>query len=68
MVKANLLYNIIEPFSVVLGSRHCTRAYTVLQEVTQPASQASLNHGTGTVLYCRGELSEEAPPSSPFPL
>ena len=35
--------------SPVLGSWHCTRAY-------QPASLASLNCGTGTVLYDRGQL------------
>ena len=39
----------------VLGSRHCTRAYT---ETVDPACRpiASLNSGTGTVLYGMGQL------------
>ena len=40
----------------VLGSRHCTCAYTVLQKVTQPAGLASPNSGTSTALYGRGQL------------
>ena len=38
-----------------LGSRHCTRAYT---ETADPACRpiASLNSGTRTELYSRGQL------------
>ena len=54
MVKAIRLYNRIEPFSA-LFSLGIVFAH-ILQWVTQSAGLASLNHGTGTVLYGRGQL------------
>ena len=55
MVKVNRLYNRIEPFSALFWALSIVLAH-ILQKVTQPASLASLNHGTGTVLYGRGQL------------
>ena len=55
MVKANRLYNRIEPFSVLFLALSIVLAH-ILEEVTQPASLASLNLGTGKVLYGRGQL------------
>ena len=55
MVKVNRLYIIIEPFSALFWALGIVLAH-ILQKVTQPASLASLNHGSGTVLYGRGQL------------
>ena len=56
-------------FCPVLGSRHCTRAY-VLKQLTQPAFLASLNFGTGKVLYGKGQFGsiweKKRHPSPPF--
>ena len=50
MAKANHLHNRIEPFSALFWALSIVLAH-ILQWVTQPASLASLNSGTGTVLY-----------------
>ena len=55
MVKANRLYNRIEPFSALFLALSIVLAH-ILQKVTQPAGLAALNHGTGTVLHGRGQL------------
>ena len=55
MVKANRLCNRIEPFYVLFLALGIVLMH-IMQEVTQPASLAFLNHGTGTVLYGRGQL------------
>ena len=56
MVKANCLYNRIEPFSALSLALGIVLAH-LLQKVTQPAGLASLNHCTAcTVLYGRGQL------------
>ena len=55
MVKANRLYDRIEPFFALFLALGIVLAH-ILQKVTQPAGLASLNHGTGTVLYGRGQL------------
>ena len=51
----NRLYNGIEPFPTLFWALGIDLTH-VLQEVTQPAGLASLNSGTGTALYCRGQL------------
>ena len=45
----------VEPFAVLFWALGFVLVH-ILQQVTQPASQASLNRGTGTVLYCKGQL------------
>ena len=55
MVKINRLYNRIEPFSALFWAIGIVLAH-ILQWVTQPASLASLNNGTGRVLYGRGQF------------
>ena len=55
MVKANRLYNRIEPFSDLFLALGIVLAQK-LQWVTQPAGLASCNHGSGMVLYGRGQL------------
>ena len=44
-----LSYLRVEPFGVLFGALGIV---LVLQKVTQPAGLASLNRGTGMVLYC----------------
>ena len=53
--NVNRLHNIIEPFAALFQALGIVLAH-ILQQVTQPASLASLNPGTGTVLYSRGQL------------
>ena len=45
----------IEPFSVMFWALGIVLAH-ILKQLTQPAGLASLNSGTGTVLYGRGQL------------
>ena len=40
----------------VLGSWHCMYSAHILKHLTQSAGLASLNSGTGTVLYGMGQL------------
>ena len=47
MVKANRLYNRIEPYAVLLWALVNVLAHK-LKQVTQPASQATLNRRAGT--------------------
>ena len=68
MVRANRLYNRIEPFCPVFGSRHCTRAYTAIGD---PARWSGIPqpwywHGTVRQGSFRFNLSEEVTPSSPL--
>ena len=51
----NHLHNRIEPFPVLFLALGIVLAH-IQQKVTQPADLASLNFGTGTVLYGRGQL------------
>ena len=47
MVKANRLFNRIEPFAVLFWALGNVLGQ-ILKQVTQPAGLASLNHHTGT--------------------
>ena len=47
MVKANHLYNRIEPFAALFWALGNVLAH-ILKQMTQPAGLASLNHHTGT--------------------
>ena len=45
----------IEPFAVMFWALGIVLAH-ILKQLTQPAGLASLDSGTGTVLYGRGQL------------
>ena len=47
MIKANSLYNIIEPFAALFWALSNVLTH-ILKQVTQPAGLASLNRCTGT--------------------
>ena len=55
MARANRFHNRIEPFSALFWALSIVLEH-ILQLVTQPAGLASLNSGTGTVLYGRVQL------------
>ena len=55
IVKVFRLCLRIEPFSVMFWALGIVLAH-ILKQLTQPAGLASLNSGTGTVLYGRGQL------------
>ena len=57
MVKANRLHNRIEPFPALFWALGIVLVH-ILQKVTQPASLASPNSGTGTALYGRGHWQD----------
>ena len=68
MVKANRLYNRIEPFSVLYWPLGIVITHTAIGD---PARQPGIPqpwflHGTVRQGSVRFNLSEEAPPSSPY--
>ena len=71
--KVFRLYLRIEPFAALFWALGNVLPH-ILKLVTQPAGLASLNRGTGAVLYSvqqgsvRFNLTEEARPRLPFPL
>ena len=72
MVKANRLYNRIEPFSALFGALGIVLAH-MYSAIGDPARRPGIPqpwywHGTVRQGSVRFNLSEEATPSSPLPL
>ena len=53
--KSSSQYTVIEPFPALFWALGIVLAH-VLQKGAQPAGLASLNRGTGMILYGRGQL------------